>query len=241
MLPAIRGGVRRLRWVVTVLAVIAPFAFPGAASADSNATSESVQYISTSVAPVSGSDAEYDNQAVTTQTSNGQTAITVTFKAPLSSASVITANNNANASTNNCQNCTAVAISLQAVIAAKQDLAEITASDVANAGGTNCTNCNTLAEAFQIVYAPISTSPGSWMVIADLGRLQNQLQALNNTHLSLAQIQSQSTADVKAMVTELQNASDEGSQMTPAINDYQLPAEMTSQQPVIDLLSAFHH
>jgi hypothetical protein len=241
MLPAIRGGVRRLGWVVAVLGVIAPLAFPGAASADNTATAESLQYVSTSVAPVSGSDAEYDNQATATGTSNGQIAISVTFKAPLSFASVITANNTANASVNTCQNCTAVAISVQTVIAAKQDLAELTATDVANATMTSCTNCNTLAEAFQIVYAPLSTSPGSWMVIADLGRLKSQIQGLQNSHLSLAQIQSQSTADVKAMVSELEIASDEGSQVTPAINSYSLPAELTSQQPVIDLLSAYHH
>jgi hypothetical protein len=240
MLPAIWSGVRRLQWVVAVLAVIAPFAFPGAASADNNATAESIQYVSTTVAPVSGSDAEYDNQATATQTSNGLTAFSITFKAPLSSASVVTANNNANASVNNCQNCTAVAISLQTVIAAKQQLAQLTANDVANAASTNCTNCNTLAEAFQIVYAPLSTSPGSWMVIADLGRLQNELKALANTRLSLAQIQTQSTADVTAMVTELQNATAD-SQVTPAINSYQPTAALTTQQPVIDLLSAFHH
>ncbi|MGH3256286.1 MAG: hypothetical protein ACRDOU_12990 [Streptosporangiaceae bacterium] len=222
------------------MAVIAPLAFPGAASADNSATAESLQYVSTSVAPVSGSDAEYDNQATATQTSNGQTAISVTFKVPLSSASVITANNNANASVNNCQNCNAVAISLQAVIAAKQDLAELTASDVANASGTNCNNCNTLAEAFQIVYAPLSTSQASWMVIADFGRLQNQFNALQNSRLSLAQIQTQSTADVKAMVSELQIAT-EDSQVTPAFGGYQPTTNLTNQQPVIDLLSAFHH
>ncbi len=242
MLPAIRGGVRRLRWVVTVLAVIAPFAFPGAASADSNATSESVQYISTSVAPVTGSDAEYDNQAVATGTSNGQTTFSVTYKVPLSSASVITADNTANASLNNCQNCTAVAISLQTVIAAKSQLAELTASDVANATSANCTgNCNTLAEAFQIVYAPLSTSMVSWMVIPYIGKLESELKGLQNSRLSLAQIQSQSTADVSALVSVLQNAVGEGSQVTPGINDSQTPSELTSQQPVIDLLSVFHH
>lgn len=241
MLPAIRSGVRRLRWIVAVLAAIAPLAFPGAASADNSANAESLQYVSTTVAPVTGSDAEYDNQAVATQANNGQIAFSVTFKAPLSFASVITANNSANASVNNCDSCTAVAISLQAVIAGKQNLAELTASDTANASGTNCTNCNTLAEAFQIVYAPLSTSPGSWMVIADLGKLQSELQGLQNSGLSLAQIQSKSTADVKAMVKELRIAADENSQVTPAINEYQLPAQLTNQQPVIDLLSAFHH
>ena len=227
MLPAIRDGVRRLRWVVAVLAAIAPLAFPGAASANS-ANAESVTYISTTVAPVSGSDAEYDNQATATQTSNGLTAFSVTFKTPLSSASVITADNNANASVNNCQNCTAVAISLEAVVAAKGQLAELTAHDVANAASTNCTNCNTLAEAFQIVYAPVSTSQVSWMVIPDLGRLEKELQGLESTRLSLAQIQSQSTADVAAMVTEMQDAVGVGS------------PEPTSLQPLFDLLSAFH-
>lgn len=241
MLPAIRGGVRRLRWVVAVSAAIASLAFPGTAAADNNATAEALQYVSTTVAPVAGSDAEYDNQATATQTSNGLTAFSVTVKAPLSFASVITANNTSNALVNNCQNCTAVAISLQTVVAAKQDLAELTAHDVANAASTNCTNCNTLSEAFQIVYAPLSNSPGSWMVVADLGRLQNQLKALQNSGLSLAQIQSQSTADVAAMVAELQVAANEDSQVTPSINEYSLPAELTNQQPVIDLLSAFHH
>lgn len=241
MLPTIRGGVRRLRWIVAVLAVIAPFAFPGAASADANATSEAYQYVSTSVAPVTGSDAEYDNQAVATGTSNGQTAFSVTYKAPLSSASVITANNTANASLNNCQNCTAVAISLQTVVAAKSELAELTANDVANAASTNCTNCNTLAEAFQIVYAPLSTSMVSWMVIPYIGKLESELQGLQNSRLSLAQIQSQSTADVKALVSVLQNAVGAGSDVTPGIGDSQLSAELTNQQPIIELLSEFHH
>jgi hypothetical protein len=240
MLPAIRGGVRRLRWVVTVSAVIAPFAFPSAASADNNATSESVQYVSTTVAPVSGSDAEYDNQATATGTSNGQTTFSFTYKVPLSSASVITADNTANASLNNCQNCTAVAISLQTVVAAKSELAELTANDQSNATSTNCTNCNTLAEAFQIVYAPLSTSMVSWMVIPYIGKLESELKGLQNSRLSLAQIQSQSTADVQALVSVLEIAT-EGSQVTPGLNESQSPTELTSQQPFIDLLSTFHH
>jgi hypothetical protein len=240
MLPAIRGGLRRLRWVVAVLAVMVPLAFPSAASADNSANAEAYQYVSTSVAPVTGSDAEYDNQATATGTTNGQTAFSVVLKFPLSSASVITANDSANATVDNCSNCAAVAISLQAVTAAKEDLAELTAHDTASSASTSCTNCNTLAEAFQIVYAPLSTSPGSWMVIADFGRLQDQLQALQNSSLTLAQIQSQSTADVKAMVTELQIASEEDP-LTPALSNYDQPTDLTSQQPVIDLMSEFHH
>ena len=241
MLPAIRGRVHRLQWVVAVLAVIAPFAFPGAASADNNnATAESVQYVSTTVAPVSGSDAEYDNQATATGTGTGQNAFTVTYNAPLSSASVITANNTANASLNNCQNCTAVAISLQTVVAGKAQLAELTANDQANSTSTNCTNCNTLAEAFQIVYAPLSTSMVSWMVIPYIGRLESQLKGLRNSHLSLAQIQSQSTADVATLMSQLQTAVS-GSQVTPGINESQASNALTSQQPFIDLLSTFHH
>ena len=240
MLPAMRGGVRRLGWVVAVLAVIAPLAFPGAASADNSANAESLQYVSTSVAPVSGSDAEYDNQATATGTSNGQNTFSFTYKVPLSSASVITADNTANASLNNCQNCTAVAISLQTVVAAKSELAELTANDQSNATSTNCTNCNTLAEAFQIVYAPLSTSMVSWMVIPYIGKLESELKGLQNAHLTLAQIQADSTADVTALVSVLQKAT-EGSQVTPGINESQSPTELTSQQPFIDLLSTFHH
>jgi hypothetical protein len=241
MLPRIKGGVRRLRWIAAILAVIAPLAFPGAASADSNASSEAFQYVSTTVAPVTGSDAEYDNQATAAGTSNGKTTFSVTYKVPLSSASVITANNTADASVNNCQNCAAVAISLQTVVAAKSELAELTANDQANATeGTNCTNCNSLAEAFQIVYAPLSTSMVTWMVIPYIGTLENELKGLENSRLSLTQIQSESTADVENLVSILQTAV-EGSQVTPGINGSQSSADLTNSQPVIDLLSAFHH
>jgi hypothetical protein len=240
MLPAIRSRASRLRCLVAVLAVIAPLAFPGAASADnSSANAESIQYISTSVAPVSGSDMEYDNQAAATETTNGQTDLSVSFKDPLSFDSVITANNNANAAADNCQNCSAAAISVQTVIVAESNLAELTAQDVANAGSLNCTNCNTLAEAFQIVYAPLSTDTFG-MALAYIGQLQRKLVALQLYHLSLAQIQSQSTADVKATMLELEEAAEADQQLTPSLGGFQ-PAELTSQQPVIDLLSAFHH
>ena len=240
MLPAIRGGVRRLRWVVTVLAVSAPLAFPSTASADNTASSESVQYVSTSVAPVSGSDAEYDAQATATQTSNGLTALSVTFKAPLSLlASVITANNNANATVNNCTNCTAIAISFQAVLAGQASLAELTANDVASASGTNCGNCHTLAEAFQIVFDPQS-SMSVYLALIDLGKLQQQFQALQNSHLSLGQIQSVSTADVAAVVTKLQAAAAADEQVTPALYGSQQQNQLTSVPPVT-LLSVFHH
>ena len=239
MLPATRSGVRRLRWVVTVLAVIAPLAFPSAASADNTANSESVQYVSTSVAPVTGSDAEYDSQATTTQTSNGLTAISVTVKEPLSFATVITANNNADATVNNCTNCTAIAISFQAVLAGQWNLAELTATDVASASGTNCANCHTLAEAFQIVYDPQS-SLSVELALAYLGKLQQQLQALQNTHLSLAQIQSVSTADVTAVVTKLQQAAAADEQVTPALYGPPQQTQLTSVPPVT-LLSVFHH
>jgi hypothetical protein len=239
MLPAIRGGVRRLRWVVAVLIAVAPLAFPGAASA--GAISEAYQYVSTTVAPVAGSDAEYDNAAAATESSNGQTDFSVTYKAPLSSASVITANDTANASLSNCENCTAVAISLQTVVAAKTELAELSADDQANATVTNCTvNCNTLAEAFQIIYAPLTTSTVSWMVIPDIGKTENQLQALSTAHLTVAQIQTDSTADVNALVKLLQSAVEQ--QVTsPGINGSQQTAQLTNQQPIIDLLSTFHH
>jgi hypothetical protein len=236
MLLAIRDGACRLRWVVAVLAVIMPLAFPGAAAASNIANAESYQYISTSVAPVTGSDQEYDSQAAATQTSNGQTAFSLTFKYPVSYASVITANNTATASASNCQNCNAIAISFQAVTTAKPDLAELTAHDTASATSNTCTDCNTLAEAFQIVYAPDTLQPG--IIGAVVLQLKPELEGLQNSGLSVDQIQSESTADVKAAVSELQAASGQGSMMIPQINDYNLPAEATSP-PVIDLLNAF--
>jgi hypothetical protein len=236
MLPVIAHVARRLRWVAAVLAIIMPLAFPGAASADNSANAESMQYVSTSVTPVAGSDQEYDNSAVSAQTTSGQTAFTLTFKTPVTYASVITADNDATATANNCQNCTAIAISFQAVTTAKPELAELTANDVANATSTSCSNCNVLAEAFQIVYAPDSLEPG--MIGGALLQLKEQFAGLQNPSLTLGQIQSKSNADVKTVLSELQNAATQGSMMTPGINDYDLQAQALSP-PLVDLLSAF--
>jgi hypothetical protein len=227
LLATKRGGPWRLRWGVAALAVIAPLAIPATASASNSANAESLQYVSVSVAPVTGSDEEYDAQAAASVASDGQTAFSLSFKAPLSSASVITADNNATASVAGCEDCEAVAISFQVVVAAKQDLAKLTANDVTSATTVGCTSCNALAEAFQIVYAPEGPNPMSWMVIASFAQLKSELQALQNSHLSLDQIQSDSTQDVNFIVSELKDVSG-GSSMTPAIN-----------QPVIDLLSAY--
>jgi hypothetical protein len=224
LLPAIRGGARRLRWGVVALAVMVPLAIPSTALASNSANAESIQYVSISVAPVAGSDQEYNAQATASPTTSGQTVFSLTFTAPLSSASVITADNNATASTA-CENCEAVAISFQAVVAAKQNLAELTANDVSNATTNSCGTCNALAEAFQIVYAPYGSSPMSWMIIAAFAQLKSELQGLQNSRLSIDQIQSKSTQDVNYIVSELQNVS--------------AGALATSNQPYIHLLSTY--
>jgi hypothetical protein len=237
LMPEIRGGAWRLRWGVAALAVMVPLAIPSTALASNSANAESLQYVSISVAPVTGSDQEYDAQASASPTANGQTVFSLTFKAPLSSSSVITADNNATASTD-CENCEAVAISFQAVVAAKQDLAELTANDVSNATTNSCGTCNALAEAFQIVYAPYGSNPMSWMIIAAFAQLKSELQGLDNSRLSVDQIQTESTQDVNYIVSELQDVSGGGPSMAPAINDYDLPLA-TSNQPYIHLLSTY--
>lgn len=224
LLPAIRGGAWHLRWGVAALAVMVPLAIPSTALASNSANAESLQYVSISVAPVAGSDQEYDASATASPTTIGQTVFALTFKAPLSSSSVITADNNATASTD-CENCEAVAISFQAVVAAKQDLAELTANDVSNATTNSCENCNALAEAFQIVYAPSGTSPMSWMIIASFAQLKSELEGLENSRLSVDQIQTKSTADVNYIVSELQDVSS--------------GALATTDQPYIHLLSTY--
>ncbi len=71
--------------------------------------------------------------------------------------------------------------------------------------------------------------------------MQQEFQALQkNTHLSLAQIQSVSTADIAAVVTKLQRAAAADEQVTPAMNGSQQQTDLTSVPPVT-LLSVFHH
>ena len=237
LLSAIRGGACRLRWAVAAVAVIAPFAIPGTASASNTSNAESLQYISTTVAPVAGSYQKYYNQAVAGQTSSGHTAFSLNFKIPVSFASEITADNNATASASNCDSCYAIAISVQTVVAAKQNLAELTAHDVAHATN-NCTNCEALAEAFQIVYAPYGINPMSWMIVGYFGLLRAQLWALEHSGLGVAQIQNISTQLVANVVSQLEIVSEQGSTITPALNYNNLPTELTTQ-PLIHLLSAY--
>lgn len=224
LLPTIRGGARRLRWGAAALAVMVPFAIPSSALASNSADAESLQYVSISVAPVAGSDAEYDAQATASPASSGQTVFSLTFKTPLSSSSVITADNNAAASVS-CENCEAVAISFQAVIGTKQDLAELTANDVSNATTTGCVTCNALAEAFQIVYVPSGPNPISVMIVGVFVQLKSELQALQHSGLSVDQIQTQSTQDVNFVMTELKSVS--------------AGSLMTSNPPIIHLLSVY--
>jgi hypothetical protein len=196
-----------------------------------------LQYISTTVAPVAGSNQKYYNQAVAAQTSSGQTAFSLNFKIPVSFATVITANNTATASANNCDSCYAIAISVQTVVAAKQNLAELTAHDVAHATNT-CTNCEALAEAFQIVYAPYGPNPASWMITGYFGELKAQLTALQYSGLPVDQIQNISTQLVANVVSQLEAVQQQGSLISPALNYNSLPTELTTQ-PLIRLLSAF--
>ncbi len=239
LLPATKGGARRLRWAVAALAVIGPLAIPGSASASNTSNAEGLQYVSISVAPVAGSEDKYYNQAVAGQDTSGHTAFSLNFKIPVSFASVITATNNATASASNCDSCYAIAISVQTIVAAKQNLAELTAHDVAHATN-NCTNCEALAEAFQIVYAPYGINPMSWMVTGEFGQLKAQLAALEYSGLPIDQIQSMSTQLVGQVVADLETISEQGSTISPALNYNNLPAQLTSQ-PLIHLLSAYQY
>ena len=72
LLPAIRGASRRLRWGVAAIAVVVPLAIPSVALADNSANAESLQYVSVRVAPVAGSNQEFDAQASASPASTGQ-------------------------------------------------------------------------------------------------------------------------------------------------------------------------
>src|SRR5579859_3389446 len=157
MLPKIRGGASWLRWgAVAAVAMIAPLAVPGLASAAEGpiAAANSIQYVGVTVNPPSGNQtAEFDNSVSAATSQNRRAPFNFDFKMPATSAPIVTANNYAQADVSSCSHCGATSIAFQVVLVSKKTLASLTATDTAQGNTAACTTCNSLAEAFQIVYA----------------------------------------------------------------------------------------
>jgi archaellin len=245
MLPKIRGGASWLRWGVAALAMIVPLAIPSAASAygGTTANANSIQYVSVTVNPPSGTEAaEYDNSAYAAYAHNRRAPFKFNFNLAVTSAPLITANNYAEADVTSCGHCGATAIAFQVVLVSKQTLADLSANDSALATTENCTTCNSLAEAFQIVYATDKWSVVRWEVQAAASQVAFQLKMLQYSGLGTDQVQARSTSLINNFISWLQGNSENSTGWTPAINGASQTVELTgTTQPYIGLLSTIQH
>lgn len=238
MLHKMRPGALRLRYGVVALAIFAPLAVPGTASAGVSAS------LLASPQP-----ATYVNLAKATSLRNFYHAFTLRFQLKQGSPSVLNADNNAVALTANCHDCGALAIAFQVVFVTQQNLTAINANNNADATSYNCVRCANTAEAYQIIVATDEQSRLTDQQERGLAQVRAGLEALQRPGLDADQIQSQSTALANQAVSILDNpaygvpgggASAGGppagaSTVSPAIKSA-LPAELTeSTQPVVDL------
>jgi hypothetical protein len=242
----IRGGASWLRGgAVAALAMIVPLAIPAAASAGvgPTATSNSIQYVSVTVHPPSGSQtAEFDNSVSAASAADRRAPFNFDFKLAVTGAPLVDANNYAEAHVNSCRDCAATAIAFQVVLVSKDTLAKLEATDSALATTGNCTTCNSLAEAFQVVYATDQWSTVSAVVQFVAGEVASQLRMLQNSGLSTGQIQARSTWLINNFVSWLQSSSEESTGQSPEINGAGQTALLTgSAQPYIRLLSTIQH
>jgi hypothetical protein len=244
MLPKIKGRAPWLRWgAVAALTMIVPLGFPGTASADGGATANSIQYVSVTVNPPSGTQsAEYDNSAYATSALNRLAPFKFDFRLAATSAPLVSANNYAEADVSSCGHCGATAIAFQVVLVSKQTLADLSANDSAQATTENCTTCNSLAEAFQVVYATDKWSVVRWEVQSAAAQVAFQLRMLQYSGLSTDQVQARSTWLINNFISWLQGNSEDSTGWTPAINGANQTVELTgTTQPYIGLLSTIQH
>lgn len=246
MLPKIRGGAPWLRWgAVAAVAMVAPLAVPGLASAAEGpiATANSIQYVGVTVNPPSGTQtAEFDNSVSAATSQNRRAPFNFDFKLQGTSAPLVTANNYAQADVSSCSHCGATAIAFQVVLVSKHTLAELSAIDAAQATTENCTTCHSLAEAFQIVYATDKWSVVRWEVQAAAYRVAFQLRMLQYSRLSTDQVQARSTWLINNFISWLQGNSAASTGFAPVLNGGDQTVQLSGDaQPYIGLLTTFQH
>ncbi len=129
----------------------------------------------------------------------------------------VTAVNRAVALTSRCANCTAIAIGFQVVTTTYHDLVDLRAINVAKATNNDCTaTCDAVADAYQVVVATDTAQPqtfGQMLSQSQLNALyqiRSEFLALQNSGLSLSDIQAQCQDLASQAVTILQDASDGG-------------------------------
>jgi hypothetical protein len=235
-----RHGVLRYG-VVAALAIFAPLAVPGIASAG----------VSTS--PSWGPQpATYVNLAQATSQRNFYRDFKLRYQQRQGAPTVLTANNQAVALTDNCHDCGALAIAFQVVLVNDQNLTAINAYNNANATSYLCVRCTNMAEAYQIIVATDKQSRLTFWQEMGLDQVRTALETLRWEWLRLTpdQIQSQSDALADQAVSIVDNPDytpwDPGTPaggssagaptFSPAIHQSALPAALTeTTQPIVDL------
>ena len=217
MLPKTRHGVRRLRSGALTLAVAAfvPLAIPATASASvipgHTGTTGFTGPGSYFISPLGYG---LVNEANAFSFVNQKTVFNMKFGLGVGVSPYVNAVNRAVARTSRCENCNAVAIAFQVVTTTEQDLVSINAENVATATNYSCVlTCDAEANAYQVVVATDTPQPMPFGQLLSsprmsaLDNLRTEFYALQNSGLSLAQIQAKCQDLVNQAVTILQNAS----------------------------------
>jgi hypothetical protein len=156
-------GAFRLRYGVAALAMFAPLAAAGAASAA----------VSTTPGPVT-----YTNLANATSQRDFYHAFTLKYQLEQAAPTVLNASNQAVALTQNCHDCGALAIAFQVVFVSEQNLTKINAYNNANATSFNCVRCLNMAAAYQIIVASDVQTQLTEQQELGLAQVQTTLQGL---------------------------------------------------------------
>jgi hypothetical protein len=239
MLLKMKRGALWLRYGVAALAIFAPLAVSGTASAavptNPPVIDQPVTYVN--LANATAQRSFYYDPVLKYQLDQGDTP------------SSVNASNQANALTANCFNCGALAIAFQVVFVSDQDLAGITAYNNADATSYSCVRCNNMAEAYQIIVATDQQSQLTFQQRLGLDLVHARLQALLLFGFNPNFVQRESDALANQAVSILDNP-DYGlpgqgvpvgpfarsSALSPAINGSNRSAELTEDtQPVVDL------
>jgi hypothetical protein len=212
MLPKTRHMGRLLRAGALTLALTAfiPLAIPLTASASTISPAFQPPWGNYLSYPVGG---EFFNNVNADALADQKTVFKVNFQFGQGVTPNINAVNRATALTGRCANCNAIAIGFQVVTATEQDINTIRAVNVASATNYQCTGtCSANANAYQVVVATDTPQPMTFgnllnsSEMTGLLRIRSEVEALPNSGLPLAQIQTECQNLANDAVTLLENA-----------------------------------
>jgi hypothetical protein len=240
MLFKMRRGALRLGYGVVALAMFAPLAITGTASAsvstDPPPSTGPVTYVN--LASASALQSFYYDRVLKYQLDEG------------GAPSSVNASNEADATTENCRDCGALAIAFQVVFVSDENLPTITAQNNADATSFSCVRCNNMAEAYQIIVATDQQTQLTFQQRLGLDLVHDRLRALLQFGFNPNFVQRESNALANQAVAIVDNP-DYGlfggggpvggffakeSAFSPAVNGSNHAAELTeTTQPIVDL------